>query len=100
MTKVKKLGNSSGNAKETDKQDFFKREEVKDTPFTIIINDEKNEAFGCVGNYRVTKIYASKDFKAIEKEVKKITWNRLIQVMGIMIEERDRLTLKTEKNEQ
>ncbi len=58
------------------------KEEIKDSPFTVIGTDEG--FFGCIGRYRITE--PVEDKKALIKDLKKITWNRLTQVMLILIE--------------
>lgn len=63
---------------------MIKRKEIKDTPFTIISLMEQNEHFAVVGEYRVTEKYDERS-KA-ERAVKKVTWNRIVQVTMILIE--------------
>lgn len=66
----------------TDKQNLnFKQ--IKNTPFTIVSEDEK--VFAVMGKYRLTENYNSAE--ECEKAVTEITWNRLIQVISIMINE-------------
>lgn len=62
---------------------------VKDTPFHAVREGE--DWFVVMGNYRITENLESKE-KAIE-ECRTITWNRLIQVIGIM------LNIKQKENE-
>lgn len=89
MEKSEKL-HTLGSVKKTDKQnsskELIKRKEIKDTPFTVI--SVKNGNFGVMGEYRITEVKES--IKEVEKELKEITWNRIVQVMMI-------LTKKTEK---
>ncbi len=59
---------------------MIERKDVKDTPFTIITIE--GESFGVMGEYRVTEKYDSA-VKA-ESEVRKVTWNRMVQVMLIL----------------
>lgn len=76
---------SYGNAKKTDNKSYsetIKYHEVKDTPFTIVENDEG--IFGVLGNYRLTDLKEKKDIEILTEELKEITWNRIIQVMAIM----------------
>lgn len=76
-------------SKTVDKQEsnseLITRSEVKNTPFQIISINENKEHFAVLGEYRVTEKYATKT--VAEDEVKKITWNRLIQVIMIMNEQ-------------
>ena len=68
----------------TDKENFnFKQ--IENTPFTIVSEDEK--VFAVMGKYRLTENYNSAE--ECEKAVTEITWNRLIQVMSIMINEEE-----------
>jgi hypothetical protein len=64
--------------------ELVKRKEIKDTPFTVISLTEQNEHFAVLGDYRVTEVYDNP--QTAEKEVKKVTWNRLIQVILILQE--------------
>ncbi len=88
---------------ETNKQDFSKNEElvkrqnIKDTPFTMISID--GEHFGVMGDYRITEKYMDK--KKLERDLKKVTWNRITQIYMILEEEKERVknekTKKTNK---
>lgn len=76
------------NVKKADKKDsgskqMVERTEIKDTPFTVISLEGK-EHFGVMGEYRVTEGMESKGH--VEDELKRITWNRMIQVMMIIDE--------------
>lgn len=68
--------------------ELVKRYEIEDSPFTIIglpTGEKKKEKyFGVMGKYRVTLPNESKD--AIEAELKDVTWNRIIQVILILME--------------
>lgn len=67
----------------TDKQqssDFIKA--LDDTPFAIV--KQGNLYFGIIGNHRVTEEYTSE--KECIKDLKKITWNRLIQVIWTVVD--------------
>lgn len=78
--KVLKLQQESSNT--TDKENLnFKQ--IEKTPFTIVSEDDK--VFAVMGKYRLTENYNSAE--ECEKAVTEITWNRLIQVMSIMINE-------------
>lgn len=71
-----------------------KRENVEDTPFIIISMEGYH--FGVLGDYRVTE--KDNDIEKIRAELKKITWNRLIQVIMILDNMKDKLEqLKTKK---
>lgn len=94
-TKVKQL---QPNVKEANKEDsgpkeLIKRTNIKDSPFEII--DKEGVFFGVMGNYRLTPKTTS--FKAVEKELKEITWNRIIQIVMILNEIKDKLNDNNEK---
>ena len=74
------------------KTEIIKRENVKDSPFEIISMDGYH--FGVMGAYRLTEKSNSK--KAIKKDLESITWNRLIQVMMVLNEVKDKVENKEE----
>lgn len=71
---------------------LFTRTDVKDTPFQIITRD--NISFGVFGKYKITNDYES--INACEKELKEITWNRIVQVFSL-INEMMKTEIKTTK---
>ena len=73
-----------------DSSETIKREDVKDSPFTIITIDGKS--FGTMGDYRLTE---EGNIKDIKKQLKTITWNRIIQVVMLLDEMKN--NLKTNK---
>ncbi len=73
-----------------DSSETIKREDVKDSPFTIITIDGKS--FGTMGEYRLTE---EGNIKEIRKQLKTITWNRIIQVVMLLDEMKN--NLKTNK---
>ncbi len=95
-TKVRQLHT---NVSTTDKEDSLKSEEtikrkdVKNTPFEIITIGENS--FGAMGSYRITENKES--IKEVEKEIKKITWNRLVQVIMILGELKENVNKKQNK---
>lgn len=68
--------------KQTSSNELITRDEVKDSPFTII--GIEGQYFATMGMYRITETYSSKE--EAEEEVKKITWNRIIQVVQLLTE--------------
>lgn len=76
-------------------EELVTRTDVPGTPFTII--GIKNEYFGVMGQYRLTEPNTSKEL--IKAELTQITWDRLVQVIAIMIESRDKLNLNILENE-
>ena len=73
-----------------DSSETIKREDVKDSPFTIITIEGKS--FGTMGEYRLTE---EGNIKDIKKQLKTITWNRIIQVVMLLDEMKN--NLKTNK---
>jgi hypothetical protein len=93
-TKVKQLHtNVNGTDKENSSEELIKRESINDSPFEIITI--KEESFGAMGEYRITETY--KTIAEVKKELKKITWNRIIQVVMILEEVKNKYNIKTDK---
>ncbi len=71
------------------------REKVKDSPFEIISMEGYH--FGVMGDYRITD--KSNDIEEIKRNLESITWNRLIQVIMILdeLKEKHNDKLKTIK---
>lgn len=70
----------------TDKQvSTFKP--LEGTPFTLVSDNGK--VYGVMGRYRLTEGFENEE--EAEKQVKAITWNRLVQVFSIMISEKDNI---------
>jgi len=87
--KIAKIGSSKKsqlNVKEADNKDsnseIIKRKDIKNSPF-IVITVEKG-SFGTMGKYRITEIYETPE--EVEEELKEITWNRIIQVIQLLTE--------------
>ena len=92
-TETKGLKQLQVNAEEVvskDSSETIKREDVKDSPFTIITIEGKS--FGTMGEYRLTE---EGNIKEIRKQLKTITWNRVIQVVMLLDEMKN--NLKTNK---
>jgi hypothetical protein len=66
------------------------RKEIKDSPFHVITID--GESFGVMGDYRLTE--KSADESEVIKELEKITWNRIVQVVMLLEEVRTKLNNK------
>ena len=93
-TKVKQL---QPNAKKTNKEslneEIIKRKQITDSPFEVITRD--GYSFGVMGNYRLTEQnYSKNQVKEVSKELEKITWNRIVQVIMILDEIKDKLKRK------
>ena len=90
--KTQTLESTSMNVGEVTKEDCSKNEQmvermqIESTPFTIISVDGKH--FGVMGEYRMTEEKNSRG--EVEDELKCITWNRIIQVMLVLHEIREK----------
>lgn len=73
--------NSSGT------EELIKRDTIKDSPFEVIT--QNGYSFGTMGQYRLTE--PTTDKRRLKKELEKITWNRVIQVIMILEEMKDKL---------
>ena len=95
-TKVKQL---QPNAKKVNKEDssgeeLIKRKQITDSPFEVITRD--GYSFGVMGNYRLTEQnYNKNQVEEVNKELEKVTWNRVVQVIMILDEIKEKL--KTEE---
>jgi len=93
---AKKVNNKGYLSKEEidDRTELIQKEEIKDSPFTIITI--KEESFGVMGGYRLTETAQTKE--EIREQLEKITWNRIVQVMMILekIKEENKLTQKND----
>lgn len=74
-----------------DSSETISRKEIKDSPFNVITVD--GESFGVMGDYRLTE--KASTVKEVEKQLSKITWNRIIQVIMLLDEMKN--NLKTNK---
>lgn len=73
-----------GNAKKTNNSNsLIERVEIDGTPFTAIRNEE--EWFLTMGKYRLTQ--AMKTLEEVKNDATNTDWFRIMQIIGIMIEE-------------
>ena len=79
--------------KENSNSELIKRDGITDSPFEVIT--QNGVSFGTMGQYRLTE--PTTDIRKLKRELKEITWNRIIQVIMILDEMKDKL--KTNKNE-
>ncbi len=77
----------------TDNKQLMEFIKVDNTPFTIVKHE--NVYYGVIGNHRITEGYDSE--KEIKKELEKINWDRLVQVIWAIVNKFK--NLKTEENE-
>ena len=80
--------------KENSNSELIERTEIENSPFTII--KTKGMYFGVMGQYRLTEPNDNKE--TIEKELKELTWNRIIQVTLLLIESMKEQELSTLMN--
>lgn len=66
--------------------ELIKREEIEDSPFMII--ETERDLFGVMGEYRLTEVYEVTDDNRVKlrEELKAISWNRVIQVIMLLVE--------------
>jgi hypothetical protein len=80
MTTKKKTPVDTKDLKKQYDEGEVTRTEIDDTPFTVVTT--KNGSFGILGKYRITEFYTDKE-QCIQ-EVKKMTWNRILQVVSLV----------------
>jgi len=78
--------------KDYSNEELVKRQKVEDTPFEIITIN--GESFGTMGEYRLTE--KASNIEEVKKQLEKITWNRIIQIVMILEEIREKVN-KTNK---
>lgn len=76
-------GNANQQIKQDSPSELITRIEIKDTPFTVLKNNE--EYFVLLGKYRLSEGYRTPE--EAEINAKHWTWDRIMQVIGVMIEE-------------
>ncbi|WVR22125.1 MAG: hypothetical protein [Malazfec virus 3] len=93
MNKVKDTisKESVGNAENTNKQDYLiNYEAIEKTPFTVAtkLNEKVDitESYILLGNFRLNKNAFESKEEAIA-DAKQITWERIMQVIGIITDE-------------
>ena len=83
--KINDINVISTEIKEQPGKELIKRYTIADTPFTVI--EEGGQFFGVMGKYRVTLSYDTRE--ECENDLKEITWNRILQVSLILIQEQN-----------
>lgn len=96
------LQHTNGMLKETNNNDYsikneelVERIEVENTPFTVA--GVKQGWFVLIGNTRLTDGLESKE-EALE-DAKRVDWERMMQVMSVMIEQYAKLTIEVKDEE-
>lgn len=90
VSNIKQSAQQQMNVEDTNKQDLrysgVEIQQIEETPFSIITDGEK--MWGSLAEYRVTETYekSKKGKSELEKDLKTITWDRITQVMYLMIE--------------
>lgn len=87
ITEIQTKKQLHGNVEEQDKQDLssdqlVERYEVEKTPFHIVKQNDK--FLVTIGKYRLTKELDSRH--EAEMDAKRVDWERIMAIMGIMIE--------------
>lgn len=75
------------NARNEDNTELISRIEIEDSPFTVIVESlegQEQKIFGTIGRYRITEPMDS--VEEVKELLSTITWNRIVQVMLILIE--------------
>lgn len=84
--------------------EIIQRHEIENCPFSILATEGK--VFGVMGKYRITEPLSypvgnekKRDLKikALEKEVSQITWNRIVQVIIILLEDKYKIEQEISK---
>jgi hypothetical protein len=90
-TQVKQLQPNASKIKGdfSNNKELIKRLSIEDSPFEVITKD--GVSFGVMGNYRLTS--KSTDEQSVKSELEKITWNRIIQVVMILNELKEKLEI-------
>ena len=78
---MKKTDSSNLSSKE-ENTELITREQIDETPFTVI--GTKEGFFGSIGKYRITEPVETAE--EVKKELEVISWNRITQIMLILIE--------------
>jgi DNA-binding HxlR family transcriptional regulator len=76
--------------KDSGTKELIKREEIPNSPFHVITI--KGESFGVMGDYRLTE--KGESAEEIKKELSKITWNRIVQVIMLLEEVKTKINNK------
>ncbi len=63
-------------------EELIKRTEIADSPFTVI--ETEGKVFGTMGQYRLTEQFDS--FEEAMEETRLFTWNRVVQVMMLLVD--------------
>ena len=73
--------------RENSNSELIKRDSITDSPFEVIT--QNGVSFGTMGQYRLTE--PTTDKRKLKRELENITWNRIIQVIMILDEMKDKL---------
>lgn len=70
------------NNSNSSKEELIKREEIVDTPFIKITNE--NGVFLTMGSYRLTDVLNETEILELEMEIKRTNWKFLTAVIGVI----------------
>lgn len=66
----------------TNSSELTKYKNVENTPFTIVTHG--TDIFGVIGSHRITELHENEE--ECEKDLKEITWDRIAQVIWVVVE--------------
>lgn len=75
-------GDQTDNKHSNSNEELIKREDVENTPFQVITIGK--DSFGTFGKYKITEDYENP--LQVHAELKKMDWNRVIQIMVLVID--------------
>lgn len=78
--------------------ELVKKWDIENTPFTIIQDNKTKMYFATIGNYKITELKPSKE--ALEAEIRRISWDRITQLIMILIETRLESNIRQPKTKQ
>lgn len=91
LSKSKSLKSVNQQTKHNSSEELIKRVSIPDSPFTIVITKHQG-MFVVMGKWRLTEpIFVNSEgeekiaFEELEKQILQITWDRIIQVMMLII---------------
>lgn len=93
---TKSFGISQESVNETDNKNYFEREEMEGTPFSINY-DEKHGYYATMRNYRVTDAFQTK--KGLENYINRKPWKLLSIVIAIAAETVAQIEIQKDKTD-
>lgn len=75
--------------KKSENTELFRREDIPNTPFQIITDNETKEYFGTFGLHRITPKFKKKAL--VYDEVEKPNWNQILNVIVLCLKDADKI---------